>query len=55
MALRGSRNSMVIIMTKPLDTVHNPRLNILSVMGVTSVFRWNREKGEPTDSLIPWS
>jgi len=55
MALRGSHNRMVIIMTKLLDTVHNPRLNTLSVTGVASVFRWNRDKGQPTDSLNPWS
>jgi hypothetical protein len=55
MALRGSHNSMVIIMTKLFDTVNSPRLNTLSVTGVSSVFRWNRDKGEPTHSLHPWS
>jgi hypothetical protein len=55
MALRGSPNSMVIIMTKRLDTVHSPRLNTLSVIRVASVSRWNRDKGEPTESLNPWS
>lgn len=55
MALRGSHNGMVLIMTKPLDTIQSPRLNILGITGAASVFRWNRDKGEPTDNLNPWS
>lgn len=55
MALRGSHNGMVILMTKRLDAVHSLRLNTVNVMGEASVFRWNREKGEPTDSLNPCS
>lgn len=55
MALRGSHNGMVIIMTKLLDTIHSPRLNTLSVTGAAFVFRWNRDKVQHTDSLNPWS
>lgn len=45
MALRGSHNGMVIIMTKLLDIIHSPRLNTLSVTGAASFFQVEQRQG----------